>query len=157
MCQSWSKGPWRKSYRKRRCIIQAFLQNAGGRKSAQVSAQYFVFVRAQVWLCWYECPTILSDEQSSLRRHYGIEDACEMLHLIEKTIPAKKKRYPKKTSNSWKFRFRLRKRYLQSMAMMSGCLDLQIRAIQTSRDSSLSCTLLAVQLQCPIMFSPVRF
>ena len=26
---------------------------------------------------------------------------------------------------------------------MSGCLDLQIRAIQTSRDSSLPCTLLA--------------
>ena len=42
-----------------------------------------------------------------------------------------------------KNRFRLRKRYFRSIALMSGCLDLQIRAIQTSRDSSLPCTLLA--------------
>ena len=37
----------------------------------------------------------------------------------------------------------MKKRYLRSIALMSGCLDLQISAIEASGDSSLLCTLLA--------------
>ena len=63
--------------------------------------------------------------------------------LLRTTISAKEKRHPTKTSKWWKVTFRLRKRYLRSIALMSGCLDLQICAIQASGDSSLLCTLLA--------------
>ena len=90
----------------------------------------------------YERPTLLWHEQSSIRRCYGLEVLAKMLYFIEKAIPPKKT-IPHQNIKIMKIKASIEKRYLRTIALMSGCLHLQMRAIQTYRDSSLSCTLLA--------------
>ena len=112
------------------------------RKHNGISNSILVIWKAKTKpFCAMWVPDNIMAWKESTSARLWIEDACENKIVYEENDTRKRKSNDIPPKHQNKKRLRFRKRCLRNIALMSGCLGLQIRIIQTCKVSSLPCTL----------------